>query len=73
MHYSLILTSHYIPEDIEAVKIKIKYIENLLDIASGCSNATEMIEKVKVKYPNYSGINYLEMTANYFFPKNESN
>lgn len=30
-----------------------------------------MIEKVKKEYPNYSGINYLEMTANYFFSNNE--
>lgn len=68
-NYNLILTSHYIPEDINAVKTKMAYIETLLNIASNSKNATDMIEKVKEKYPAYSGINYLEMTANFFFPK----
>lgn len=66
-NYNLILTSHYIPEGIEAVKVKIAYIDNLINIASYCSSAKEMIDKVKEEYPNYSGINYLEMTANLFF------
>lgn len=69
-NYNLILTSHYIPESINAVDTKISYVETLLNIASECSNASEMIEKVKNEYPNYSGVNYLEMTANFFFPQN---
>lgn len=69
-NYNLIFTSHYIPEDIKAVETKISYIETLLNIASECNSATEMIEKVKEEYPNYSGVNYLEMTANFFFPQN---
>lgn len=69
--YNLILTSHYIPEGIEAVEIKLSYIETLLNIASDCSNANEMIEKVKAEYPEYNGVNYLEMTANFFFPENK--
>lgn len=69
-NYNLILTSHYIPEDIKAVETKIAYIKRLLNIASDCKNANEMIEKVKSEYPNFSGINYLEMTANFFFPQN---
>ena len=68
--YNLILTSHYIPEDITAVETKITYIETLLNIASDVASASDMIEKLKVKYPNYSGVNYLEMTALLFFPKN---
>lgn len=66
----MILTSHYIPEDTKAVDIKIAYIETLLNIASDSKNANEMIEKVKAEYPDYSGVNYLEMTANFFFPQN---
>lgn len=66
--YNLIFTSHYIPEDIKAVKTKIEYIENLVNIASTCTNAIEMIQKVKSEYSNYSGDNYLEMTAGFFFP-----
>ena len=69
-NYNLIFTSHYIPEDIKAVDTKIAYIETLLNIASDCNSASEMIEKVKSEYPNYSGVNYLEMTANFFFPQN---
>lgn len=68
-NYNLILTSHYIPEDIKAVDKKISYIETLLNIASDSQSASEMIEKVKAEYPNFSGINYLEMTANFFFPR----
>ena len=66
-NYNLILTSHYIPEDIKAVDTKIAYIETLLNIASTCNSKYEMIEKVKEEYPNYSGVNYLEMTAGFFF------
>lgn len=54
-------------EHINAVKTKISYIKTVLDIASKCSDANKMIEKVKEKFPSYSGLNYLEMTANYFF------
>lgn len=66
-NYNLILTSHYIPEDVSAVETKIAYIETLLNIASDSNSAKEMIEKVKEEYPNYSGVNYLEMTAGFFF------
>lgn len=69
-NYNLILTSHYIPEGIEAVETKIAYIETLLNIASECTSAKEMIQKVKEEYPSYSGINYLEMTAYFFFKEN---
>lgn len=69
-NYSLILTSHYIPENINAVKEKIEYIENILTISDSSKTSKEMIEKVKSKYPKYSGENYLEMTANYFFNNN---
>lgn len=57
-NYNLILTSHYIPEDIIAVKTKISYIETLLNIAPTCTNAEKMIEKVDKEYPEYSGHNY---------------
>ncbi len=69
-NYNLILTSHHIPEDIIAVKTKIAYIKTILNVASDCNSANEMIEKVKSAYPEFSGVNYLEMTANFFFPQN---
>ena len=65
--YNLIFTSHYIPEDISAVEMKISYIETILNIASDCSNPEKMIKKVKLEYKEYCGDNYLEMTANFFF------
>lgn len=68
-NYNLILTSHYIPENLKAVETKITYIETLLNIADSCSNANEMIEKVKKEFPEFSGVNYLEMTAGFFFNK----
>lgn len=68
-NYNLILTSHYIPEDIKAVDTKISYIETLLNIASECKDANDMIGKVKAEYPEFGGVNYLEMTANFFFPQ----
>ncbi len=66
-NYNLILTSHYVPEDLSAVDKKIAYIETLLDIASDSNSAEEMIKKVNDEYPHFSGVNYLEMTAEFFF------
>ena len=28
-----------------------------------------MKEKVQAKYPNYTGMNYLDMTVGFFFPQ----
>ena len=63
----LILTSHYTPEDLKDVQTKIDYLENLKTIAAGCKNAEEFQTQVKKQYPAYSGDNYLEMTAGFFF------
>lgn len=65
--YDLVLTSHYTPEDLKDVKTKISYLEDLKEIAKGCKTAEEFKEKVNKKYPNYSGANYLDMTAGFFF------
>ncbi|MCM1525297.1 MAG: hypothetical protein NC120_12670 [Ruminococcus sp.] len=65
--YDLILTSHYTPEDLKDAQTKIDYIENIKAIAADCSNAEEFKEKVKKNYPGYSGENYLDMTAGFFF------
>ena len=46
----MILTSHYIPEDIEAVKIKIKYIENfLLNYSFKCGKFDNKITSCNIK------------------------
>lgn len=65
--YTLILTSHYTPEDLKDAKTKIAYLENLKKIASGCNTAEEFRTSVKEQYPDYSGENYLDMTAGFFF------
>lgn len=65
--YDLILTSHYTPEDLKDAKTKIAYLENLKTIAAGCTNAETFKAEVQKQYPNYSGENYLDMTAGFFF------
>lgn len=62
-----ILTSHYTPEDLKDAKTKIDYLEDLKNIAGKCSNAGEFKAAVKEKYGDYSGENYLDMTAGFFF------
>lgn len=65
--YELILTSHYVPENIRDVKTKIAYVNNIKIIADGSKSKTEFIDKVKKEYPNYSGLNYLDITAGSYF------
>lgn len=65
--YDLILTSHYTPEDLKDAKTKIDYINDLKKIATDCKNADEFKSKVNERYSNYSGGNYLDMTAGFFF------
>ena len=68
--YNLILSSHYTPETLTDVDTKIAYLENIKKIARESKNINEFKEEVKREYPNYSGLNYLDMTAGYFFPQN---
>ncbi|MDE7287952.1 MAG: hypothetical protein K2N71_00410, partial [Oscillospiraceae bacterium] len=65
--YDLILTSHYTPEDLKYAEAKIAYLENLKAIAARCKNADDFKAEVKNNYPDYSGDNYLDMTAGFFF------
>lgn len=65
--YDLILTSHYTPEDLKDAQTKIDYLEKLTEIAGNCSNAEDFKSKVNKEYPDYSGGNYLDMTAGFFF------
>lgn len=65
--YDLILTSHYTPEDLKDAQTKIDYLENLKKIATGVQNADEFKAEVGKQYPQYSGQNYLDMTAGFFF------
>lgn len=65
--YDLILTSHYTPEDLKDAKTKIDYLENLKKIAENCTDADSFKAEVQKQYPEYSGQNYLEMTAGFFY------
>lgn len=65
--YDLILTSHYTPEDLKDAQTKINYLENLKAISQKCANADAFKAEVQKQYPNYSGGNYLDMTAGFFF------
>lgn len=65
--YDLILTSHYTPENLKDAETKIAYLENLKQLAKGCKTADEFKAKVEEQYPAYSGLNYLDMTAGFFF------
>lgn len=67
--YDLVLTSHYTPEDLKDVSAKIEYLEQLKGLAAECESAEELKARVRTQYPSYSGDNYLEMTANMFFPE----
>lgn len=65
--WDLILTSHYTPEDLKDVKTKIAYLEELKQLAQSCANARDFKDRAKQKFPAYSGENYLDMTAGFFF------
>lgn len=65
--YDLILTSHYTPEDLKDAETKIDYLENLKKIAANVKNSDEFKAEVGKNYPQYSGQNYLDMTAGFFF------
>ena len=65
--YDLILTSHYTPEDLKDAQTKIDYLNELKAIAANCTSSESFKAEVEKKYPNYSGGNYLDMTAGFFF------
>lgn len=65
--YDLILTSHYKPETIELVDIKINYLKSIKEIYAANKNKEDFIASVKNKYPKYSGENYLQMTADMLY------
>lgn len=65
--YDLILTSHYTPEDLKDAQTKIDYLENLKKIAVNCADADSFKAEVQKQYSAYSGKNYLDMTAGFFY------
>lgn len=67
--FSLILTSHYTPEDLKDAQTKIDYLYALKQIFEESDSAQEMKEKALSYFPSYSGTNYLDMTVGMFFPQ----
>lgn len=68
--YNLVLSSHYTPETLKDVDTKIAYLEEVKALAKESKDINEFENKVKEKYPEYSGLNYLDMTAGFFFKQN---
>lgn len=64
---TLVLTSHYTPEDLKDVETKIAYLKDLKILAAESGSAGDFKAKVEKKYGSYSGGNYLDMTAGFFF------
>ena len=64
----IVLTAHYTPEDLKDAQTKVDYLTNLKEIALESESADEMKAKVQEQYPDYSGMNYLDMTVGFFFP-----
>ena len=75
--------THMLGSDCHSIIAGVDYANAMIDILKGYieknynliltshyipeDSKDEMIEKVKEEYPNYSGVNYLEMTAGFFF------
>ena len=56
------------PEDcVHDTERSLDYLETLKGIAEKCSDAADFKAEVEKQYPNYSGGNYLDMTAGFFF------
>ena len=66
--YDLILTSHYTPEDQKDARTKIDYLKELKVLAAASADRDSFKAAVGEKDPQYSGANYLDMTAGFFFP-----
>lgn len=66
--HSLILTSHYTPEDLKDAETKIAYLEELKAIAAASRDRDAFRAAVQARYADYGGENYLDMTAGFFFP-----
>ena len=61
--YDLILTSHFIPEGEDAAATKVTYLEKTLELANSCTDAESFTAAMREAFPEYSGENYLEMSA----------
>lgn len=65
--YKLILSAHSGVEGQDAVSEKLAYLENIRKLYEENSTAEEFIAAAMALYPDYSGVNYLEMSAGYLY------
>lgn len=70
--YEMILSAHSGVEGQDAVAEKISYVETLKKLYEENSTADAFLEAVNEAYPEYAGVNYLEMSAGYLYPKTEA-
>lgn len=66
--YDLILTSHGGPEAQDAVTEKLSYLEKTKALAASSGSADAFTAAMKEEFPDYTGENYLDMTAGYLYP-----
>ena len=67
--FEIFLSAHYGPETRQDVQTKIDYLKDLKTIAEECATADDFKQRVNERYVGYSGANYLDMTAGFFFPQ----
>lgn len=66
-NYTLVLTSHYTPEGQDAVATKIAYLNKVLELNDSCADAAAFTAAMNEAFPDYSGANYLDMTAGFLY------
>lgn len=67
--YILILTSHYAPEQMDAVDKKISYLKETKEIIKKSKTREEFTDSMKKSFSDYLGENYLNMSAQMLFTK----
>ena len=66
--YAMILPAHSAPEGQDAVSEKIRYVEKLKELAASSASGEEFKKGAIAAFPQYDGLNYLDMTAAALFP-----
>lgn len=59
----LALTSHYAPETIDKVAVKVAYLEKAKELIDKSESGDKWIAAMQEAFPGYGGENYLEMSA----------
>lgn len=66
--YAMILSSHSTPEGQDAVTEKIAYVTRAKELAAANASAESFTAAMKEAFPEYTGENYLDMSAGFLFP-----